>query len=49
MSGRDEDANTLAVLDAGEPFNLLDCSLGYAGTERRVGYIRADAVEGSVT
>ena len=35
-------------LDAGEPFELLDDSLGwawgYAGEERRVGYVRSEAL-----
>lgn len=33
---------------AGEPFDLLDSTLGwawgYAGTDRRVGYVRFDAI-----
>jgi hypothetical protein len=36
------------MLDAGEPFALLDDTLGwawgYAGVERRVGYVRSEAV-----
>jgi hypothetical protein len=36
------------MLDAGEPFALLDDSVGwawgYAGKERRVGYVRTDAL-----
>jgi len=43
------DADTARTLDAGEPFLLLDDSLGwawgYAGDERRVGYVESDALE----
>jgi hypothetical protein len=44
------DASTLiAELEAGEPFQLLDDSLGwawgYAGDDRRVGYVRSDRLE----
>ena len=46
-----EDAETLRELSAGEPFLLLDDSLGwawgYAGEERRVGYLRSDALSAS--
>jgi len=49
MSGREPDAETLAMLKPGEELHMLDCSLGwtwgYAGPERRVGYIRADAID----
>jgi hypothetical protein len=43
-----DDAAVICELAAGEPFELLDDSLewawGYAGAERRVGYIRSDAL-----
>lgn len=49
MSGREPDAETLAMLKPGEELHMLDCSLGwtwgYAGPKRRVGYIRADAID----
>ena len=49
MAGRGPDAEMLVMLDAGEELHMLDCSLGwawgYAGPERRVGYIRADAID----
>ena len=36
-------------LDPGEAFQMLDCSLGwawgYAGEDRRVGYLPGDALE----
>jgi hypothetical protein len=39
----------IAELAAGEPFDLLDDSLGwawgYAGTGRRVGYVRSECLE----
>jgi len=42
------DAGTLQVLPAGEPFELLEESLGwawgYAGKERRVGYVESAAL-----
>jgi hypothetical protein len=42
------DAEQIRMLDAGEPFALLDDSVGwawgYAGKERRVGYVRTDAL-----
>ena len=42
------DGEAIRDLAAGEPFEKLDDSLGwawgYAGTERRVGYVRSDAV-----
>ena len=38
-------------IDAGEPFQLLDDSLGwswgYAGSERRVGYVRTEDLKAS--
>jgi hypothetical protein len=42
------DAAVIRQLAEGEPFALLDDSLGwawgYAGDERRVGYVRSDAL-----
>jgi len=44
------DAEVIGGLAPGEPFELLDDSLGwawgYAGGDRRVGYVRADALGG---
>ena len=41
-----EDSDVIGALRAGEPFALLDDSLGwawgYAGDDRRVGYIRSE-------
>jgi dipeptidyl peptidase-like protein len=41
-------ANSIRQLEPGEPFALLDDSVGwawgYAGKERRVGYVRTDAL-----
>jgi hypothetical protein len=46
--GPSADAASLAQLDPGAPFAMLDNSLGwawgYAGDERRVGYVPAGAV-----
>lgn len=43
-----DDAEALDHLPAGEEFHMLDCSLGwawgYAGADRRVGYVRAEAI-----
>ena len=43
-----EDGATLLVLEPGDPFAMLDNSLGwawgYAGADRRVGYVRAESV-----
>lgn len=43
-----EAAEVLLELEKGEPFAMLDNSLGwawgYAGEGRRVGYVRSDAV-----
>ena len=40
--------NRLRRLEPGEPFTMLDDSLGwawgYAGNDRRVGYVRSDAL-----
>jgi len=47
-SGPSEQAEVIAQLDAGEPFAMLDDSLGwawgYGGAERRVGYVASAAV-----
>ena len=44
-----EDAEVIRELSAGEHFALLDDSLGwawgYAGADRRVGYVPSDALE----
>jgi hypothetical protein len=43
-----DDSSTIRELEADEPFEMLDDSLGwawgYAGKERRVGYVRSDAL-----
>jgi hypothetical protein len=43
-----DEAQTIRELAGGEPFAMLDDSLGwawgYAGTERRVGYVRSDCL-----
>jgi hypothetical protein len=43
-----EDAETIRELSAGEPFAMLDDTLGwawgYAGEDRRVGYVRSEAL-----
>jgi len=42
------EANMIRELAVGEPFAMLDDSLGwawgYAGEERRVGYVRSDSI-----
>ena len=47
-AGPAEGAEALAELAAGDPFAMLDNSLGwawgYAGTDRRVGYVRSDVI-----
>jgi hypothetical protein len=47
-AGPSEDAEALLELKSGDPFAMLDNSLGwawgYAGEQRRVGYVRADQV-----
>ena len=47
-SGPSNEASIIRELDAGAPFAMLDDSLGwawgYAGEERRVGYVRSDTV-----
>jgi hypothetical protein len=43
-----DEAEAVRDLPTGEPFTMLDDSLGwawgYAGEERRVGYVRSEAV-----
>ena len=43
-----DDAQAIRELTPGEPFAMLDDSLGwawgYAGKERRVGYVRSESV-----
>jgi hypothetical protein len=43
-----DEAAVIREMIVGEPFDMLDDSLGwawgYAGKERRVGYVRSDAV-----
>jgi hypothetical protein len=43
-----DDAEVVRPLQAGEPFAMLDDTLGwawgYAGADRRVGYVRSEAV-----
>ena len=45
-----DDAAPIRDLQPGEPFALLDDSVGwawgYAGKERRVGYVRSEALKG---
>ena len=47
--GPSDEAEALVELKAGEPFAMLDNSLGwawgYAGKQRRVGYLRAEMIE----
>jgi hypothetical protein len=46
--GPSEDAPLIRMLGAGEPFAALDDSAGwawgYGGEERRVGYVRSEAL-----
>lgn len=46
--GASEDSQLVRELSIGEPFLLLDDTLGwawgYAGEERRVGYVRSEAL-----
>ena len=46
--GPSDEAEALIELKPGDPFSMLDNSLGwawgYAGTDRRVGYVRSEAV-----
>ncbi|HET7817421.1 MAG TPA: hypothetical protein VFK58_07580 [Sphingomicrobium sp.] len=48
--GPSEEAEAVRELAPGEPFSMLDDTLGwawgYAGAERRVGYVRSAAVAG---
>jgi hypothetical protein len=48
-----KDSAIVRALKTGEPFALLDDSLGwawgYAGSERRVGYVRSGALAQSIT
>lgn len=43
-----DNATAVRDLDSGEPFEMLDDSLGwawgYAGKERRVGYVKSSAL-----
>jgi len=47
--GPSEDSPAIRTLGAGEPFSMLDDSggwaWGYAGDERRVGYVRSEDLE----
>jgi hypothetical protein len=47
-SGPSDEAPAVKKIGAGEPFLMLDDSLGwawgYAGTDRRVGYVPSDAL-----
>jgi hypothetical protein len=49
LSCPSDDAEVIRELEAGEPFALLDESVGwawgYAGDERRVGYVRSEALD----
>ncbi|WP_309611358.1 hypothetical protein [Sphingomonas sp.] len=49
VTGREDGAATISMLAEGDVLHMLDCSLGwawgYAGTERRVGYVRATALK----
>lgn len=49
LEARQEQALTVTMLKAGDRFDMLDCSLGwawgYGGADRRVGYIRADSLK----
>ena len=44
-----DDAETVVELAAGDPFLMLDDTLGwawgYAGKKKRVGYVRSEAVK----
>ena len=46
--GPSDESEALRDLDSGEPFDLLDNSLGwawgYAGAERLVGYVKSEAL-----
>jgi Bacterial dipeptidyl-peptidase Sh3 domain len=49
-AGPSEDADVIRELKAGDQFDMLDDSLGwawgYAGPDRRVGYIHLSAIAG---
>jgi len=49
LVGPSEDAEVLRQLCAGEPFEMLDDSVGwawgYAGSDRRVGYVKSEALQ----
>ena len=49
VGGREDGAATIAMLAEGDELYMLDCSLGwawgYAGAQRRVGYVRATALK----
>ena len=51
-AGPSEDAETIGELAPGELFSMLDDSVGwawgYAGNDRRVGYVRSEALDPSV-
>ncbi|WP_309661653.1 hypothetical protein [Sphingomonas sp.] len=48
LAGPSDDADALFELKPGDPFSMLDNSLGwawgYAGKDRRVGYVRSENV-----
>ena len=48
LSTAADDTKVLCELEAGEPFAMLDDSVGwawgYAGSDRRVGYVRSEAL-----
>ncbi|HEY0130243.1 MAG TPA: hypothetical protein VGB57_02475 [Allosphingosinicella sp.] len=47
-AGPSEETEAVAELEAGDPFAMLDNSLGwawgYAGEQQRVGYVRSEAL-----
>jgi hypothetical protein len=47
-AGPSDDAEVLLELNPGDPFAMLDNNLGwawgYAGKQRRVGYVRSEAL-----
>ena len=49
LAGPSSDAEFIRELEPGEPFALLDDGVGwawgYAGKDRRVGYVRSDALK----
>lgn len=50
-AGPDEESEALCELAGGEPFDMLDNSVGwawgYAGKDRLVGYVRSEALAGA--